>query len=148
MALTLAGIWNLDYQRSDSPEAILAAQGIGWATRKVICSLQILETITITEFEVTIAKETKFKNTSDTMKIGFSQEVEDGILGPVTLQLHINRDKSEIIIELLSPNGGKTVITRSLIEEGKVMKGHVSYTGLLMPFFPHPLLFFFFFFVG
>tara|TARA_R110002050_G_scaffold139166_2_gene263222 strand:+ start:979 stop:1242 length:264 start_codon:yes stop_codon:yes gene_type:complete len=50
--LTLEGKWDLDYSNSDSPSDLLAAQGVGWATRKIISGLQILETLTITGSEV------------------------------------------------------------------------------------------------
>eukprot|EP00008_Paramoeba_atlantica_P002947 CAMPEP_0201486594 /NCGR_PEP_ID=MMETSP0151_2-20130828/10659_1 /ASSEMBLY_ACC=CAM_ASM_000257 /TAXON_ID=200890 /ORGANISM="Paramoeba atlantica, Strain 621/1 / CCAP 1560/9" /LENGTH=144 /DNA_ID=CAMNT_0047871323 /DNA_START=109 /DNA_END=543 /DNA_ORIENTATION=- len=128
MASDLNGIWELDYNRSDSPEAVLVAQGVGWATRKVVCGLNITETLTISEKEVKMEKATKVKNTCEILKLHESEEVDDTFVGRVVQTVTVSENGGKIVINLDGKDGAKTVTTRSLIEDNKTMKLNVSYT--------------------
>jgi hypothetical protein len=124
---TLEGVWELDWKRSDSPDAVLSAQGVGYVTRKIICGLNITETLTISETEVKMEKATKVKNTCDVLKIGAKEAITDDVLGNVTQSVTVDEEKTKIVIELVG-DSGTTTNTRTLSADGKEMVFVSSFT--------------------
>ena len=124
---TLEGVWELDWNRSESPDAVLSAQGVGYVSRKVICGLNITETLTITDTEVKMEKVTKVKNTSDSLKLGAKETITDDVLGEVTQSVTVDPSKTKIVIEMVGASG-TTVNTRTLSADGKEMVFVTAFT--------------------
>lgn len=65
----LNGTWTLSIAESDSVDALLEAQGVGWVERKAASSMSMTQTISLSETSATIAVVTSMKSETLTMKV-------------------------------------------------------------------------------
>uniref|UniRef100_A0A6B2LQJ0 Lipocalin/cytosolic fatty-acid binding domain-containing protein n=1 Tax=Arcella intermedia TaxID=1963864 RepID=A0A6B2LQJ0_9EUKA len=108
----MTGSWVLDLKGSDSVDDILSAQGVGWAKRKIVTSLNVTDTIGVAGDKVTIAKETSVKSFSEVFTVGVEEDVEDDIAGKAKRLVTVTPEK--IVVELKGSDGNKVVNTRFL----------------------------------
>jgi len=125
---TLNGTWVLNQKKSDSIDDVLAAQGVGWAKRKIISGLAVTETVAIMADKVTMAKETSVKNTNESFLLNTPQDVDDDILGPITVQAKSENSDKKLVMEMKGKDGSLTTTTRSLSDDGKLVTMVVSFT--------------------
>jgi len=127
-AVNLNGVWVLNLKKSESIDDVLAAQGVGWAKRKIIAGLAVTETLTITADKVTMAKETSVKNTNESFPLNTPHDVDDDILGPITVNAKSENGDKQLVVEMKGKDGSQTVSTRTLSDDGKMITYTVSFT--------------------
>jgi len=123
-----AGKWVLDEKLSESSEEILAAQGIGWAKRKLMNFLSVTQDIVIRPDEIDIEFITKLKQRKETMKLDGSKATKPhDEFGQVEVSCYWSEKDGELTLVLVmeadhpGTGHGKTTLERKIIDEGKRM---------------------------
>mmetsp|Transcript_32723 Transcript_32723/g.51151 ORF Transcript_32723/g.51151 Transcript_32723/m.51151 type:complete len:138 (-) Transcript_32723:42-455(-) len=116
------GTWELDKAKSEDADAILTAQGVGWAKRKVICNSSATMHVKDVDGKVHIKVETTFTTNDVTWELGVERDTENPIVGKCKATLDVEGDKLKLVFK---GDAGTTTILRWV--EGDVMIYETSF---------------------
>lgn len=110
-----SGVWTVD-EASESLAAILVELGINWVGRKLILSIEVVSTITMTDKQVTIADMTKFGGTDTRVSLNRPEGEFDTIKGEKgDIQMRGSLEGGTLVLTtVLDGNQGTTTDTRTM----------------------------------